>query len=177
MQIHTHIDMQVYICWEDVILNFSILSTDPFRPAQAFSLDSSGDILTQPRSIRTTPLPSAQLSSTVPYAEGKQKQNPRRDILGCKKNHSSQQSTFQGHSDSRLSCSIKSDNPILLFQTSLKTSVEPFGSEFCTVLALYTPLYTPGVLHTPGPTQLLASQVWRSALIPQVGKQHKLWDN
>ena len=45
-------------------MNFSILSTDPFRPAQAFSLDSSGDILTQPRSIRTTPLPSAQLSST-----------------------------------------------------------------------------------------------------------------
>ena len=69
------------------------------------------------------------------------------------------------------------DNPILLFQTSLKTSVEPFGSEFCTVLALYTPLYTPGVLHTPGPTQLLASQVWRSALIPHVGKQHELWDN
>jgi len=48
-----------------MILNFSILSTDPFRPAQAFSLDSSGDILTQPRSIRTTPFP--QHSSAAQY--------------------------------------------------------------------------------------------------------------
>lgn len=57
--------MYVYICYEDVILNVSILRTNLFRPAQASSLDSSGDILPQHRPNQDHLL--SLLSSTVTY--------------------------------------------------------------------------------------------------------------